>query len=197
MKNYLHDYLLKLIDSEVELVFNSIACRYGEFTIYCLIKPPENILQLTFAPVQHEFLQNRLKKFSRKVRITKLQQQQFQYDTIFAGYFSGKHTTFSLALDSPLLTAGTDFQQKVWHQISAIPYGETITYQKLAQLAGSPKGSRAAGTACGANPLSLIIPCHRVVSVKGLGGFAGGVEVKKSLLNLEQSKKSTVSRQDW
>jgi O-6-methylguanine DNA methyltransferase len=58
----------------------------------------------------------------------------------------------------------------------------------LAELAGSPKGSRAAAMACGANPAALIVPCHRVVSVSGLGGFAGGVAIKKALLSLEQSR---------
>ena len=192
MKNYLHDYLLKLTGLGVDPLFNSVTCRYGKFTIYCIIKPPENILQLTFAPAKHDFLLKQLKRLNKEVRITKLQQQNFFYNTTFAEYFSGKRSTFSIPLESPLLTAGTDFQQKVWHHISAIPYGGTITYQRLAQLADSPRGSRAAGMACGANPLSLIIPCHRVVAVKGPGGFAGGVDVKKALLALEQSKKSTV-----
>ena len=71
--------------------------------------------------------------------------------------------------------------------MGAIPYGTTITYRELAELAGSPKGSRAAGMACGANPLAVIIPCHRVVAANGLGGFAGGLAIKKALLDLEHN----------
>jgi O-6-methylguanine DNA methyltransferase len=192
MKNYLRDYLLKLADSGADLIFDSVACRYGKFTIYCLSKPQENILQLTFAPDKHERLQKQLLQLNKGVQIRKLQQQKFHYNTIFAEYFAGKRSTFYVPLESPLLAAGTDFQQKVWHYISAVPYGSNITYQRLAQLAGSSKGARAAGMACGANPLALIIPCHRVVAVNGLGGFAGGVSIKKALLALEQSADITV-----
>ena len=72
-------------------------------------------------------------------------------------------------------------------QIAAIPHGKCITYQQLAELAGFPKGARAVGMACGANPLPVIIPCHRVVAKNGLGGFGGGITLKKSLLALEHA----------
>ena len=188
MKKYLHNYLLKLSCSGAGLDFSSVTCRYGKFTIYCIMGPEENIIQLTFAPGKHERVQELLKILNRRVSLSKLQQKNFRYNTMFADYFSGRITKFSCSRELPLVAGGTKFQKNVWRHIAAIPYGSIITYKKLAELAGSPKGSRAAAMACGANPAALIVPCHRVVSVSGLGGFAGGVAIKKALLSLEQSR---------
>jgi len=74
---------------------------------------------------------------------------------------------------------GTAFQQKVWQAILDIPYGKTITYAELAKRIGSPDGARAAGSACGANPIAIIVPCHRVLGKNGLGGYAYGADAKK------------------
>jgi methylated-DNA-[protein]-cysteine S-methyltransferase len=85
--------------------------------------------------------------------------------------------------------AGTDFQKVIWRQIARVPFGETITYTELARRAGVPKALRAAGTATGRNPLSIVIPCHRVVGKNGgLGGYAGGLDRKKRLLKAEVSQ---------
>jgi methylated-DNA-[protein]-cysteine S-methyltransferase len=96
-------------------------------------------------------------------------------------YFDGTRTVF----DVPLAPAGTSFQLAVWRQLSLIPYGEVITYAQLAQRVERPKGFRAAGQANGRNPLAIIVPCHRVVASDGLGGYAGGLDVKRMLLALE------------
>jgi methylated-DNA-[protein]-cysteine S-methyltransferase len=97
-------------------------------------------------------------------------------------YFTGKRRSFSL----PLRPAGTDFQENVWREIARIPYGETLSYSDLAKRAGAPEAIRAAGTTTGRNPVSIIIPCHRVVGKNGaLCGFAGGLERKRHLLGLE------------
>jgi methylated-DNA-[protein]-cysteine S-methyltransferase len=97
-------------------------------------------------------------------------------------YFAGKRRTFSV----PLRLSGTEFQQSVWKEIARIPYGQTITYTELAQRAGISDAIRATGTATGRNPISIIVPCHRVVGKNGtLCGFAGGLEKKTHLLNLE------------
>jgi len=99
-------------------------------------------------------------------------------------YFAGKRTEFSL----PLHLAGTDFQQKIWREIARIPYGETVSYSDLAKRAGAPKAIRAVGTTTGRNPVSIMIPCHRVVRKNGgMGGFAGGLERKRHLLEFENS----------
>jgi O-6-methylguanine DNA methyltransferase len=187
MKKYLHNYLSKLSKSGSGLVFFSVACRYGIFTIYCLMGLEENIIQVTFSLKKQQLLQKKLRLLNSEVQIKNLRQQEFCYNTMFEDYFTGKRRQFPNLADSPLLAAGTDFQQRAWHSIRAIPYGSKITYQQLAEQSGSPKGARAAGMACGANPLALIIPCHRVVATNGPGGFGGGVSIKKALLALEHS----------
>ena len=97
-------------------------------------------------------------------------------------YFAGRRRAF----DMPLLLAGTDFQVKVWNELLNIPFGETISYGDLAQRIGMPKAVRAVANANGANPLSVFIPCHRVIgSDRSLTGYGGGIEVKRRLLELE------------
>ncbi|MFT6068067.1 MAG: methylated-DNA-[protein]-cysteine S-methyltransferase [Bacteriovoracaceae bacterium] len=98
-------------------------------------------------------------------------------------YFLGTRKHFTIALN-PI---GTEFQLKVWNELKKIPYGETISYKELAIRVGNPKASRAVGGANGKNPLSIIVPCHRVIGASGkLTGFAGGVDVKSKLLNFEK-----------
>jgi len=98
-------------------------------------------------------------------------------------YLAGLRTRFDLVLDGQ----GTPFQRRVWQEIAAIPYGEVITYAELARRAGAPGCARAAGPATGRNPLSIIVPCHRVVGANGaLTGYAGGLERKSQLLALEK-----------
>jgi methylated-DNA-[protein]-cysteine S-methyltransferase len=98
-------------------------------------------------------------------------------------YFAGKLDNFNLLL-SP---QGTPFQQRVWSELQNIPYGETISYGELARRIGNPKASRAVGLANGANPLSIVIPCHRVIGANGkLTGYGGGLPIKEKLLALEK-----------
>ncbi len=100
-------------------------------------------------------------------------------------FLDGKRTSFSV----PMEFAGTKFQQKVWTQLAKIPFGETISYTELARRVGTPRAVRAAGSANGRNPLSIVIPCHRVISKDGtLGGYAGRLERKQRLLDLEQER---------
>ena len=94
-------------------------------------------------------------------------------------WFAGALRRFELALD----TSGTEFQRAVWTAVAAIPYGETASYADVALAAGRPRASRAVGAANGANPLPIVVPCHRVVGADGsLTGFAGGLETKRRLL---------------
>ncbi len=98
-------------------------------------------------------------------------------------YFAGERRNFNL----PLLFAGTSFQQRIWNALLTIPYGETRSYMQIARIVGNEKGVRAVAQAIGANPMSIIVPCHRVIgSDKALTGFAGGLEAKRYLLNLEK-----------
>lgn len=100
-------------------------------------------------------------------------------------YLSGTRRAFSL----PLNPQGTPFEQEVWRALLTIPYGETRTYGEIAKAVGRPKACRAVGRANGLNPISIFIPCHRVVGKNGtLTGYAGGLQLKEQLLQLEQAK---------
>jgi methylated-DNA-[protein]-cysteine S-methyltransferase len=100
-----------------------------------------------------------------------------------ADWFAGERTGFDLPLD---LQAGTPFQQDVWAALLAIPHGGTTSYAELARRLGRPSAARAVGAAVGRNPISIVVPCHRVVGSGGsLTGYAGGLERKTALLRLE------------
>jgi methylated-DNA-[protein]-cysteine S-methyltransferase len=97
-------------------------------------------------------------------------------------YFAGERTAFDLPLD----LHGTEFQQLAWFSLASIPYGQTATYGEQAERIGRPKAVRAIGAANGRNPVSIILPCHRVVGADGsLTGFAGGLDAKRRLLEIE------------
>ena len=99
-------------------------------------------------------------------------------------YFKGNRVHFDLELQP----SGTSFQEKVWKALREIPYGETRSYLQVARRVGSPKACRAVGAANGRNPISIIVPCHRVIGANGkLTGFAGGLKAKRLLLDLEKS----------
>ncbi|MCF7920626.1 MAG: methylated-DNA--[protein]-cysteine S-methyltransferase [Candidatus Cloacimonetes bacterium] len=99
-------------------------------------------------------------------------------------YFAGTRREFEI----PYLLTGSEFQLKVWQALTTIKYGETCSYSDIAEMTGMPSACRAVANAIGANPLPIIIPCHRVVRKSGnLGGFRGGVELKKSLLKIEET----------
>lgn len=105
-----------------------------------------------------------------------------QAERELAEYLDGKRKTFSVKLDP----AGTPFQSKVWKALEKIPFGETCSYGAIAKQIGKVKAVRAVGAAIGRNPLSVIVPCHRVIGASGdLTGFAGGLKTKKFLLELE------------
>ncbi|NVD08703.1 methylated-DNA--[protein]-cysteine S-methyltransferase [Vibrio sp. JPW-9-11-11] len=100
-------------------------------------------------------------------------------------YFTGQRQQFTL----PLAAVGTPFQQQVWQALTQIPFGHTWSYQDIAEAIGKPKAVRAVGLANGKNPISIIVPCHRVIGKNGkLTGYAGGVERKAKLLALERTE---------
>ena len=102
-----------------------------------------------------------------------------------AAYFGGERRGFT----TPLAPAGTPFQRAVWRAISTVAFGRTITYGELARRCGYPGSSRAAGAATGRNPLTIVVPCHRIVGSDGsLTGYAGGLERKRALLALEGAR---------
>lgn len=107
-------------------------------------------------------------------------------------YFDGDRTEFDL----PLSLQGTDFQQTVWRALCTIPYGETISYGQLADRIGRPTAARAVGLANGKNPISIIVPCHRVIGSTGdLTGYGGGIDRKRMLLDFENRATKPITTQ--
>ncbi len=105
-----------------------------------------------------------------------------QVEAELADYFAGRLTAFTV----PVAPAGTPFQKRAWAALKAIPYGTTVSYAEQARMLGQPTASRAVGSANGKNPISIVVPCHRVVaSGGGLGGYGGGLAMKARLLELE------------
>ncbi|MBP7775562.1 MAG: methylated-DNA--[protein]-cysteine S-methyltransferase [Acidobacteria bacterium] len=102
-------------------------------------------------------------------------------------YFAGRRTSFDIDVEPH----GTDFQRRVWRALVEIPYGETTSYGALARRIGAEKAVRAVGLANGANPIAVVIPCHRVIGASGaLTGFGGGLPTKRALLDLEQGQRT-------
>jgi methylated-DNA-[protein]-cysteine S-methyltransferase len=109
--------------------------------------------------------------------------------TELAEYFAGKRVNFNIKVEPD----GTIFQKQVWEEMQKIPYGETATYADIAKRIDRPEAWRAVANACGANPIVVVIPCHRVVGSHGkLGGYSGGIERKQWLLAHEQSVASRI-----
>lgn len=125
----------------------------------------------------------------RRVRLSELVEDKqhpvlLETERQLGEYFEGKRKTFSVALDM----RGTPFQKSVWKALLAIPFGETRSYGQLAKQLGNPQAVRAVGAANGRNPVSIIVPCHRVIGSTGkLTGFAGGLSTKAHLLGLEEN----------
>src|SRR4051812_3449534 len=105
-------------------------------------------------------------------------------------YFAGERTEFDLDIE----VGGTPFERRVWDEVRAIPYGETASYAEIARRIGRPGACRAVGRANGRNPVAVIVPCHRVIGSDGsLTGYAGGIEMKRALLDLEQGQRRVAS----
>lgn len=102
-------------------------------------------------------------------------------------YLKGKRVSFDFSYE----LRGTDFQKKVWKELLNIPYGETRTYKEVATFIGNPKASRAVGNANNKNPIMIVVPCHRVIGSNGkISGYAGGLDMKKELLDLEKRNRA-------
>lgn len=147
--------------------------KYNSIIGDIFISADENFL-LSVQFVNHNFIENKENNIIRQT-IKQLDE-----------YFRGKRKKFEL----PLNPNGTEFQKKVWLQLMNIPYGKTATYKDIATLIGNTNASRAVGNANNKNPIAIIIPCHRVIgSNNKLTGYAGGLDKKEKLLNLEKNNK--------
>ncbi len=152
--------------------FTEIDTPVGEIV---LVKK-QNILRRIIFPKKNDEIVPGMLWIKDKTKFSKEIQE-------ISDYFSGRIKKF---LNIPF-PKGTDFQQKIWQALIEVPYGSTVSYQEIAIAAGSPLACRAAGNALNINPLPIIIPCHRVISKDGtIGGFGSGIDIKKSLLKIEQ-----------
>ncbi len=123
------------------------------------------------------------KKYFKKYLIREEREQNLNVIREVKEYLERKRQSFTLKI----FAQGTDFQRRVWAELCNIPYGETRSYSDIAQKVQCPRGQRAVGMANNKNPLGIIVPCHRVIGIKGdLIGYAGGLEVKRLLLDLEK-----------
>lgn len=153
-----------------KLYFQRSSTPFGELFIYADM---ENLRAVLFAPWEHPEAELAIKESNSIIKETQHQLSQ---------YFKSERAVFEL----PLNAKGTVFQQKVWKVLQSIPLGKTWSYGQLALAIGSKNFSRAVGAANGKNPISIIIPCHRVIGASGtLTGYAGGLDVKLWLLNHE------------
>ena len=143
----------------------------------------EGICRITFG-TEKSFLKE-IKSLYNTSLIHKNENQLEQALSELNKYFRGIPTQFTLKLN----LSGTDFQKRVWKSLLNIPYGKTASYKDIAAMIGKPEAVRAVGGACGKNPVPIIVPCHRVISADGnLGGYSGGLRIKKALLKLEGSQ---------
>ncbi len=141
-----------------------------------------NSLKMTYTP--EGLVQVLWQRKSVKVP-NKLNSQEKQIARVLKSFLEGKSDSRELPIDWKHLE-GTDFQKQVWKKMYQIPFGQTQSYGDIAKAIKNPGATRAIGSACGKNPVMLAIPCHRVVSSNGLGGFSGGgLSVKKKLLLIE------------
>ena len=135
-----------------------------------------------FAERNRRRIEKYLKATSKTETTSVLEETKRQLDE----YFAGKRKAF----DIQLCLVGTDFQHKVWNALRSIPYGSTKSYKDIAQCIGKPKAVRAVAGAIGANSISILIPCHRVIgSNHSLTGYAGGLEAKRGLLGMEMQER--------
>ena len=162
--------------------------KFGDINIAATER---GILSLDFCASTDNFTRELYSRYGASVSIIKDNSSIFSpLFKLLEGFFSGEGSSFDIALD----LRGTPFQLAVWRELKGVPFGSVISYAELAKRAGSPGGARAAGSACGANPVPLIVPCHRVVTSAGkIGGYSaglnadasGGVSLKKALLHQE------------
>ncbi len=146
-----------------------------------IVSSSVGLLRITLPSKSEEEIRRQLGDTVNQVKWTPLLFQDLM--ARFRNYFAGHTATFSDELD---LSADTDFQHKVWQITRLIPYGETRSYSWVAEQINKPRAVRAVGQALGKNPLPIIVPCHRVLASNGgLGGYSGGIDMKRHLLSLE------------
>lgn len=156
-------------------------------TKYCYVETEIGKLLLTGSDATLHSLNFPTSKKATVVQLDWIEDQSAFADVIeqLEAYFTGKLRQFDLNI---AFTVGTEFQKAVWREVLEIPYGKNISYQDIAIAIGRPKAVRAVGSAVGKNPIPVIVACHRVIaSGGGLGGYSGGLDIKRHLLRLEKA----------
>lgn len=166
--------------------YSLTTCQFDGLTLH-LILVQEAIIHLSFSRLKQEQAWQWLQQKKPAAHFSALPGS--TADCARIHQFLANSSLVPFPEHSPFIKAGTAFQQKVWALIARIPYGETRTYGSLARDLNMPGAARAVGQACNANPMALVIPCHRVVGQTGPGGFAGGAELKKKLLEREKKRR--------
>jgi len=166
-----------------ETIFKTYNC-----TIY-IISRSEGITHLSFSTSIHLLAVKKIQSTFHNEIIRKNHETNNPICNELKEYFAGQRQSFSLTLDPFFLNAASPLRQQIWHQISAIPYGKTITYGEIGRKLGNPELARIVGQAAKANPLMLLIPCHRVTGKYSIGGYSGGTPLKQHLLQLERSNR--------
>ncbi|MCM3708008.1 MULTISPECIES: methylated-DNA--[protein]-cysteine S-methyltransferase [Cytobacillus] len=153
----------------------------GEWSLY-LAKTEDGLCYIGSDPEFKEF-ESSLEKYFPAAVLAENKDALQPYMLEIQEFLQGKRQIFSIDLDA----RGTLFQEEVWEALAQIPYGQTVSYSDIAEKINRPQAVRAAGKAIGANPLLIVVPCHRVIGKNGaITGYRGGVEMKKTLLELEK-----------
>ncbi|HRC84169.1 MAG TPA: methylated-DNA--[protein]-cysteine S-methyltransferase [Thermoanaerobaculia bacterium] len=160
--------------------------------LFCIVDEAGAVVAIDFAATGSAERSRRQRFEARGIRLVPDAERTAPLVQQLEEYFAGKRHEFDLRL-APL---GTPFQQQVWQALTRIPYGETRSYGEIAREIGWPNASRAVGAANGANPIPIVVPCHRVIGANGsLTGFGGGLDVKKALLDLESAPRKAKPQQ--
>lgn len=147
-----------------------------------LVRSSKGLCQVIWPNASFEELEKWTKRYFPKAKLVKDQLKLEAYVEELEEYFKGQRKTFTLPID----LKGTEFQKNVWRALLEIDYGETKSYLEIAEAIGNPKSVRAVGGAIGSNPISIIVPCHRVIGKnKQLTGFGGGLDKKIELFKIE------------
>jgi O-6-methylguanine DNA methyltransferase len=161
-----------------ELYFHSFESKIGPIF---LAETGRGLARIQFGKISEKKFKSSLKRDYPDHTIASGGKENLKAEKQLKGYLNGKVKKFNLRLDIP----GTGFQKTVLRKVKGIPYGKVKTYGEIAKSIGNPKASRAVGSANAKNRLPIVIPCHRVVGVSGPGGYAGGLKLKKKLLEIE------------
>jgi len=176
-------HMLSEKNSFTEIIFKADICTFH------IITRGEEIAHLTFTITHHRRALDIIASIHHNRTIRKEPTTSIPICRELTEYLTGGRRKFSLAASPFFLERGTPLQQQIWRLIAAIPYGQTRTYGDIGRALGNPSLARAVGQAAKANPVALIIPCHRVTGAHDMGGFTGGTAIKQYLLQLEMGNR--------